>query len=329
MLKCHRIVLVLLLYIVYNHPVLFKSWFLHYIYYTLIVFTALCELLSYIPSKNHIEYFRRVNGETCMIGIIILPIISASFSVMWHLNYLSFSVLALTIYFSFNFTKRYMVRVAYASMIPVIFIIYIQYTFIQTKPFTFLMFIYHLISLITFERIFHVICIYFSNTFTFSDTVVVSGLIYFIFEQCIVLNIACFHCLYTESMAQINYFKYRIIIHEYHIVSILIIGFVLFSSVVIIPFICSKITKNTTIHWLSLVLLIIILSIQLTYILQIRCHIIHTKQMCICNHSSLISVILDVIIGRVVTVNYSMNYSTAKIIFHNFHSFCTINLMIR
>eukprot|EP01084_Bolivina_argentea_P220084 373051_1 len=224
MLKSNFGALILLFYIVYNHPILFRLPFLHFVYYILIILSGLCELLSYIPCKNHVKYFRRVDGETCMIGIIILPAIASSFSIMWHLNYLSFSILSLIIYLSFNFTKRYLVRIAYLIIIfIVIFVIYVQYTYVMNKSFTFLLFAYHFISLIIFERILNIICIYFSNTFTFSDTIVVSGIIFWIFEQYIVLNIGCFNFFYFFNL-EINYFKYRLIIHEYHIVSILIIG---------------------------------------------------------------------------------------------------------
>ena len=174
----------LLLYVVYNHPLLHKSLFLQCIYYILMIVTSSCEWLSFIPSTNHHRYFRKVEGETCIIGIIILPAVCASFSMMWHRNYLSFSILSLVLYLSFNFTHRYMIRIAYLTILLLICgVIFPQYTFVSQKPLTFLLLIYHVISLITFERIFHSICTHFSHTFTFSDTVVVSGFIYFVFDR--------------------------------------------------------------------------------------------------------------------------------------------------
>lgn len=284
------VTLSLLLYIIYNHPLLFKSSFLQYIYYILILLTTLFESYGIFPCKNHVEYFRRVKGETCMIGIIILPAVSASFSMMWHINFLSFSILSLILYLSFNHTKRYLVRIAYLTISFLILpIMYYQYEIIMNKPFTILLFIYHITSLITFERIFNTICIYFTKTFTFSDTVVVSGMIYFVFEQCVVLTVSCFVDM------KINYFKARLIIHEYHIISICMIGYAMITSITILPWISNqyklKSKINRSIHIFIFIANIVGLIIWINFILSIRC----SSYPHICSHPTLLSAIIDVL----------------------------------
>ena len=285
--------LALLLYVVCNHPLLHKSPFLQCIYYALMIVTASCELLSFIPSTNHHRYFRKVDGETCIIGIIILPAVCASFSMMWHINYLSFSILSLVLYLSFNFTHRYMLRVAYLTILALICgVIYPQYTILSEKPLTFLLLIYHIISLSTFERIFHGICVCFSNTFTFSDTVVVSGFIYFVFEQCVVITIACF-------VPQINYFQHRLQIHEYHIISICIIGSAIITAVTAYPLVVRRFNDRQNIahglvHLLMFITLILALFLWMNFILRTRC----VSYPDICHHENVLSAMLSAVVER-------------------------------
>ena len=269
--------LALMLYVIINHPYLYKSPFILCIYYFLLLSTASFEALSIIPSKEHSKYFRRLEGETCMIGIIILPALSASFSDLWHLNFLSFSILSLLIYFSLHLAQNYLFRF---SMICII----TACTVCIEERFSFLLILYHFVSLLIFERIFNCLCTHFCDTFTFSDTCIVSGFLFFIFEQCAVLSIA------SCDFVSLNYFQNRLKLHEFHIVSILMIGFALMCSVTLIPFICKR-SKSRKIHNLVFGLSIFLLFCWIDFVLNARCALFESH----CIYPSLTSAIFAVV----------------------------------
>lgn len=231
-------VCVLSLWCVFYHPTLNhqNNTILSYIYYTLIFLITFLESMQIIPNKIYHSSFRSINDETCISGIIIIPLLSSTISHRLHIQYLSFSILSLIIYLSMIFNHK---NTSYLKIFAIIiclsfgqkqlFSTKIQ----QTNNSSMIIFLMNciplqmIISLIIFQCIFNYIIKYLIKVFTFSDTIIVACMLYFCIESCFIFT------FFPLLPINICHHENRLSLNEYFIVSILMITFAIAFSIIL------------------------------------------------------------------------------------------------
>ena len=239
-MKATAVVCVLSLLFVFNHPSLSLSSLsschslfllplplaLPFFYCFLILCIAFFELYYSVSIPNiPLLSFRVVPNETCISGVIILPLLSSTISARLHSLCLSFSLLALVLYciryrrwpvYATNGSdsgsdcsrRSYAVVVCAAGLIAIFathLIVFPLFPLLllsspappasqsqpQPQPQLPLFGVLYLFGcLLVFERIFHFITTRISGVFTFSDTILVSSFLFFCFESASLLTFA-------------------------------------------------------------------------------------------------------------------------------------------
>lgn len=256
----------LILYAVWNHPSL--DYVLSSVYYGLIIFLSILEFLSIIPIKidnpnsNHFHYFRAVSNESCVLGVVLMPLLASNVSVTCHINYLAFSSVSLILYLMLVFsnksinlklTKHYGYDHNYILFVCLLFIILFENILFAFCPllnykFKIVRSLYWLISLYVYERIWSHLIYTFEQTFTLSDSIIISCMIYSVWENGAFITLSAIYHLnsnvkYSIDWCLINLFNeerdifilYHNYMSNYQMIGIIIISYALIMVAFVIP----------------------------------------------------------------------------------------------